>query len=88
MEKEVIEKYRKAGQIAKEVREWSRSLIKEGAKTLQIAEAIEEKIVKLGGKMAFPTNISINAIAAHSTPRINDETILMKGDLVKVDIGV
>lgn len=88
MEEEVIEKYKKAGKIAKEVREWSRELIKEGAKTLDIAEAIEKKIIDLGGEFAFPTTISINSIAAHSTPRINDETVLKRGDVVKVDLGV
>jgi methionyl aminopeptidase len=88
METEIIEKYKKAGKIAKEVREFSKSLIKEGAKTLDMAEKIEEKIIAAGGKMAFPTNISINAIAAHSTPKFNDETVLKKGDVVKIDLGV
>lgn len=88
MENEVIEKYKKAGNIAKEVREWSRELVKEGVKTLDVAEKIEAKIISLGGKMAFPTNISINSIAAHATPKINDETVFKKGDLVKIDIGV
>jgi methionyl aminopeptidase len=88
MEEEVIEKYKKAGKIAKEVREFSRGLVKEGAKTLHIADEIEKRIKELGGEFAFPTNISINSIAAHSTPSMNDETVLKKGDVVKVDIGV
>lgn len=88
MEEDVIEKYKKAGKIAKEVRELSRSMVKEGAKTLHIAEEIEKKIKELGGEIAFPTNISINSVAAHSTPGINDETVLRLGDVVKVDLGV
>jgi len=88
MEADVIEKYKKAGKIAKEVREFSKGLIKEGAKTLHIADEIEKKIKELGGEFAFPTNISINSVAAHSTPKINDETVLNKGDVVKIDIGV
>lgn len=88
MEEEIIEKYKKAGQIAKEVREWSKSLIKEGAQTLQIAEKIEAKIVELGGKPACPVNIGINSIAAHHTPKFDEKDVLKKGDLVKIDFSV
>jgi len=88
MEDGLIEKYKKAGKIASEAREFSRTLIKEGAKTLDIANAIEDKIMSLGATgFAFPTNLSINSVAAHSTPRINDDTVLKKGDILKVDIG-
>ncbi|MFH8086271.1 MAG: type II methionyl aminopeptidase [Candidatus Aenigmatarchaeota archaeon] len=88
MEKEVKEKYKKAYSISKEVREYARSLIKEGAKVLDIAEKIEKKIEELGAKPAFPVNISINEITAHYSPDINDTTFLKNNDLVKVDIGV
>lgn len=88
MEEELIEKYKKAGKIASEAREFSRTLIKEGAKTLDIANAIEEKVMSLGATgFAFPTNLSINSVAAHSTPKINDDTTLQNGDIIKVDIG-
>ncbi|MDD5182393.1 MAG: type II methionyl aminopeptidase [Candidatus Nanoarchaeia archaeon] len=88
MEEELIEKYKKCGKIASEAREFSRTLIKEGAKTLDIANAIEEKMMSLGATgFAFPTNLSINSVAAHSTPRINDDTVLKKGDILKVDLG-
>lgn len=88
MDKETIEKYRKAGEIAREVREWSKNLIEEGKKTLEIAEEIENKIKDKGAGWAFPTNISINEEAAHSTPRIDDNSVIKKGDLVTVDLGV
>ena len=55
-------------------------------KLLEIAEQIENKIIKLGGKPAFPTNLSINEIAAHYTPSYNDET--KANGLLKVDFGV
>ena len=55
-------------------------------KIFRNAEQIEGKIRELGGKPAFPVNLSINEIAAHYTPAYNDET---KADgLLKVDIGV
>ncbi|MFX1250568.1 MAG: M24 family metallopeptidase [Promethearchaeota archaeon] len=38
--------------------------------------------------LAFPPNISVNAIAAHDTAAIKEERIFCKGDVVKIDIGV
>jgi methionyl aminopeptidase len=80
------EKILKAGEIAKKAKEYAKSLIKPGMPLLEIAEKIEEKILELGGKPAFPVNLSINETAAHSTPSYNDES-LSEG-LLKVDLGV
>ncbi len=88
MEEDVIEKYKKAGEIAKKIISLAKEIIKDGAKTLDVAEKLENEIIKLGGKPAWPMNLSINSIAAHWTPKINDETIFKKGDVVKVDVGV
>ncbi len=76
----------KAGEIAKQVKEFAKAVAKPNAKLLEIAEKIENKIVGLGGKPAFPVNLSINEVAAHCTPAYNDESIA-KG-LLKVDFGV
>ena len=76
----------KAGNIAKQVREFAKSIIKPNAKLLDIAEKIETKIIELGAKPAFPVNLSINEIAAHYTPSYND--ISLARGLLKVDIGV
>lgn len=88
MDPEKLESYIKAGKIAKEIAEESKSLIKEGAKIYDIAETIESKIKERNAEIAFPVNISLNEFAAHCTPKINDETIIKKEDVVKVDIGV
>jgi methionyl aminopeptidase len=80
------QKILKAGKIASEVRAYAKSFIKPNMKLLEIADKIEDKIVKLGGKPAFPTNLSINEIAAHYTPSYNDETLAH--GLLKVDFGV
>ncbi len=77
----------KAGKIASEVREWSKSLIKPDTKLLDIANKIENKIIELGGELAFPVNLSLNECAAHYTPIPNDE-IILKDQMIKVDIGV
>lgn len=75
-----------AGKIASEVREWIKPQIKKGISLLELAEKIENKIIELGGKPAFPTNLSINEIAAHYTPSHNDET--KAHGLIKIDFGV
>jgi methionyl aminopeptidase len=80
------ENYRKAGQIAKQVIEFSKTIIKANTKLSEIAEKIEAKIIELGGEVAFPVNLSIEDIAAHYTPTLRDET-LAKG-LLNVDIGI
>lgn len=80
------EKAIKAGEIAKKVKEYAKTIVKEGIPLLEIAEKIENKIFELGGKPAFPTNLSINEIAAHYTPSYNDET--KASGLLKVDMGV
>ena len=88
MERGVLEKYVRAGNIAKEAKKLAATLMKPGLKVLDIAEKIESKILELGGGLAFPTDISINEIAAHYSPVVGDKLKLKAGDLVKVDIGV
>jgi methionyl aminopeptidase len=75
-----------AGKIAQEVKKWIKPEIKKGTPLLELAEKIEAKIIELKGKPAFPTNLSINEIAAHYTPSYNDETLAH--GLIKVDFGV
>jgi len=75
-----------AGQIAQEVKKYIKPYIKKGVPLLELAEKIESKIYELKGKPAFPTNLSINEIAAHFTPAY-DDTTLAHG-LIKVDLGV
>ncbi len=86
MNTEEIKKTKQAGQIAKQVRNYIIPLIKKDMLLLEIAEKIEQKISDLGGKPAFPTNLSINEIAAHYTPEHNDET--KANGILKVDFGV
>jgi len=85
---ELLEHFRKAEKISTEVIQFAKPLVKADDKILDIAETIENKIRELGGKPAWPVNISINEIAAHYTPEINDTIVLKEGDLVKVDVGV
>lgn len=84
----VMDDYIKSGEICKKAREYGVTLLKEGAKFLDIAEKIEAKIKEFGGEPAFPVDIGVDYLAAHDSPRYNDERILKKGDVVKLDLGV
>jgi methionyl aminopeptidase len=75
-----------AGEIASKTVKYAKEIIKKDVPLIEIAEKIEEKIVELGGKPAFPTNLSIDDIAAHYTPTYNDET--KAHGLLKIDLGV
>ena len=88
MEKQILENYKKAGSIHKEVREFAVKEVKEGVKVLDLARKIERMIKDKGGEIAFPVNLSINDIAAHYTPDVDDSLTFKQGDIVKVDIGV
>lgn len=87
MDSDVIEKYRKAGKIAANAREYGISLVKEGALAFDVAEAIEDFIKEKGAEPAFPANLSVNQEAAHYTPVYGDKRRFKRGDVIKVDVG-
>jgi methionyl aminopeptidase len=87
MEDEVYEKYKLAGKIAADAREFCKELIKPGVSYLEIVNKIESKILNAGAGLAFPVNIAINEIAAHFSPKHNDRLIFNEEDIVKLDIG-
>lgn len=84
---DVMEKYREAGRILKEVRDAAAPRVKKGEKLLDVAEAIEADIRAKGGLPAFPVNISLDDEAAHDTPAPDDKR-LFEDNIVKLDIGV
>ncbi|MFH1308184.1 MAG: type II methionyl aminopeptidase [archaeon] len=81
-----IQEFKKAGQIARETCKYAKSIIKKDIPLLELAEKIESKIYELGGRPAFPINLSINDIAAHFTPSPGDKT--KASGLLKIDLGV
>ena len=87
MDKEIVEKYRKAGKIAGGAREYGISLVSENTLLLDVAEKIEKYILEKGARIAFPVNIGINDVAAHYTPKHDDKTVFKNGDVVKIDVG-
>ncbi len=88
MDEKTYNNYITAGRILKETRDETKKLVSPGASLLEIAEKTESIIRKKGGLVAFPTNISINDIAAHYTPNENEKTVFGEKDVVKIDMGV
>ncbi|MEK6906969.1 MAG: type II methionyl aminopeptidase [Nanoarchaeota archaeon] len=81
-----MDNWGKAGKIAAEALEYGSKLIKVNADVKEVCEKTEAKIIELGGKAAFPVQVSINEMAAHFTPQ--DEIIKFKeNDVVKLDVG-
>jgi len=76
-----------AGKLLAEVREQLRPMVKPGVGLLEIAETAEKLIVEKGSKPAFPCNVSVNEVAAHYSPPMDDSAAVKEGDMVKVDIG-
>ena len=87
MDDDVYDKYRQAGKIATEARDYGVKSIKPGVKLLEIANKVEQKIKDKGAELSFPVNISINELAAHYSPRHDDTLVFNKGDVVKLDVG-
>lgn len=87
MDVEALEKYRKAGEVAGRAREYGASLVKTGARLLDVAEAVEAFIRDQGAQPAFPCCMSVDADAAHDTPAPLDARVLQEGQLVKLDCG-
>ena len=88
MEDEEIKKLKEAGRIAKIVREEAAKIAKPGMKLLELAELIEKRIRELGGEPAFPVNLSLNEVAAHYTPVVDDKITIPDNSILKIDIGV
>ena len=85
---ETFQKYVKAGRIAAKVREQMRRTVSEGMLIIEVCEKAESLVREGGGEPAFPCNVSINEVAAHSTSPPQDKRTVPENSIVKVDIGV
>lgn len=89
MDDEALEKLRRAGRIARQALEFGMGFIREGSRLLDVAERTEQRILDAGALPGFPVNISLDDVAAHFTPRHDDEDLAFRrGNLVKLDVGV
>lgn len=82
-----LESLRKAGRIAANALRLGMDMVDDNVKLYDVAEEVEGYIRSHGAKPAFPTNLSINEIAAHYTPTSKDKSRFEVGDVVKVDVG-
>ena len=87
MDKTERQDWIKAGNIAANALHFGAKFIKPRALLLDVADKIEEKIKELGGRPAFPANISVNSMAAHDIPLHDDERAFNENDIVKLDVG-
>ena len=85
MNKENLEK---AGEIARKIKKEIPKLVIVGNSYKDVAETVESMIMDEGAKPAFPVNISVNEVAAHYTPSVDEDKEFGEEDLVKVDFGV
>ena len=86
MDKQELESYNKAGEISIKVKEFAKKIIKLNTPLLEIAQKIHKEIERLGAISAFPVNLSIDDIAAHYHPTLEDET--KATGLLKIDLGI
>ncbi|MFW9787851.1 MAG: type II methionyl aminopeptidase [Candidatus Thorarchaeota archaeon] len=77
-----------SGKIAARVLDEICDEIEPGKRIIKICALAENKIKEYGGTPAFPLNVSINHIAAHSTSPRGDKSEIPEFGLVKLDVGV
>jgi methionyl aminopeptidase len=87
LDAEQYEKHREAGEILAQVRGEAADMVDVGVSHLEVAEFAEDRIRELGGKPAFPVNISIDEEAAHATPSADDDSTFGE-EMINLDIGV
>ncbi|MGC8619830.1 MAG: type II methionyl aminopeptidase [Thermoplasmata archaeon] len=87
MNQNEIENYLKAGKIAAEAIKFGIGIISEGKKAEDVADEIENFIIKNNAALAFPVNLSVNDEAAHYSPGYKDDRIFRKNDIIKLDLG-
>ena len=81
--KEELKKWKEAGKEAARLLSYARKIVKSGMPLLELIEKIEEKAKH---RFAFPTNLSVDNIAAHYSPCYKDRNVA-KG-LLKIDLGI
>ena len=83
-----LDKYKKAGEVAKSILAKLNEIVKPGIKALDLCETADKMIADAGMKPAFPLNVAINNHAAHYACTWEDELVINEGDVVKLDVGV
>jgi len=80
----IKDNFQKAQEIKEKVKEYTKTIVKEGTDLYDLANKIEDKIISLGGKIAFPTSLAVNEIAAHHNPQKGEKA----EGVLKIDSGI
>lgn len=83
---EELDNWKKAGRIAAEALEYGKHLIVNGAVIREVCDKIDKKIAELGALPAWPTQVGLDAVAAHFTPEYDDNSVF-DDNLVCLDVG-
>ena len=75
------------GEFTYKLREETKKIVIESTPLSKIVQFVEDSIINAGYTPAFPCTVCINEIAAHYT-YYDEDYLLEKGDLVKVDFGI
>jgi len=86
LDKNDLDCWKKACKIAAQSLNYGKNLIKKGNDLLDVAKKTDQKIISLGGEIAFPSQISMNQIAAHFCPTKNNNPIF-ENQIIKLDVG-
>ncbi|OAQ78176.1 methionine aminopeptidase 2 [Purpureocillium lilacinum] len=97
----VLNDYRKAAEVHRQVRQWVQQTVKPGQTLTEIATGIEDSVRALLGNpglepgeslkagLGFPTGLALNNCVAHYTPNPGQKDIVLQHeDVMKVDFGV
>ncbi len=88
MDPEILQRCLQAGKIAAQVRrEGAAKLAVPDTSFLKVMDFCEERILKLGGQIAW-AQMAVNEVAAHFCPEEEDTQVSREGNLIKIDVGV
>lgn len=87
MTEDWINSYIKAGKAVITAKKIARKITKPGITMLEIANKCEQAIINAGCELSFPANVSLNEIAAHYSPIIDDPIKVPNEGLLKIDLG-
>ncbi|TFG02610.1 MAG: type II methionyl aminopeptidase [Promethearchaeota archaeon] len=87
MSENYIQDYIKAGKAVIAAKKLAKKIIKPGMSFLEIANRVEAEIYKNDCELAFPLNMSLNEVAAHYSPLIDDKKLIPEVGLLKIDCG-
>lgn len=88
MSEEELDKWLKAGEVARKALGGALDRVAAGVSALELAENIESAIRAAGAQPAFPVNITIGSVAAHYSPKVGDDLYVPNNSIAKVDVGV